>query len=295
MIVTGFAPAKINLYLHVAAPRADGLHPLDSLVAFAADVGDIVSAAAADSLTLKATGPFSAALAQEPDNLVLRAARLLAERSGIAPRAALRLDKHLPVASGVGGGSSDAAATLRVLNRLWRVNASVDDLAALARALGADVPACVHARTLNMQGVGDVLSLTDAPAFDAVLVNPRAPVATAAVYRAFDAACSAGKLDDPGLPPTSTRHAISWLRHLRNDLEAAARGVSAAVGDALDTLIDAAPGSLVRMSGSGATCFALVESAELAAQAADAIAAARPGWWVRTARLGKVDVDVVEG
>ena len=183
MTVTGFAPAKINLYLHVAAPRSDGLHPLDSLVIFA-DVGDVVDASAGDGLTLEVSGPFAAALAHEPDNHVLRAARALGAHAGIAPRAALTLDKRLPIASGIGGGSSDAAATLRVLNRLWRVNASDDDLEKIARTLGADVPVCVRAQTARMQGIGEVLASIVAPSFDAVLVNPLHCVPTGEVYGA---------------------------------------------------------------------------------------------------------------
>ncbi len=296
MIVTSFAPAKINLYLHVAAPRADGLHPLDSLVVFAADVGDAVSATDADGVTLDVSGPFASALSHEPNNLVLRAARHLAEHAGITPRAALQLDKQLPIASGIGGGSSDAAAVLRLLNRLWRVNASNDELEDLARALGADVPACVRARTTRMHGIGEALAPMAAPTFDAVLVNPLQAAPTGQVYRAFDAAGAFGVLDDRGAAPQDADDAIAWLAACRSDLEIAAQQVAPAVTDALAVMTRAAaPGALVRMSGSGATCFALVDGAVAASAMAQAVLAARPGWWVRTARLGKVDVGVVEG
>ncbi len=295
MIVSGFAPGKINLYLHVAAPRADGLHPLDSLVVFAADVGDVLTATAAESLSFDVIGPFAAALLDEPDNLALRAARLLAAHAGMEARAALRLDKQLPIASGIGGGSSDAAATLRVLNRLWGVGASVTDIEKLAEALGSDAPACVRAQSLRMQGAGAALSSVETPTFDAVLVNPLEPAPTGQVYRAFDAARGAGALDDPGAPPRDTKAAIAWLATLRNDLEGAAQQVAPVIADVLAVMLRAAPRGLVRMSGSGATCFALVENADAAAALAQAVSAARPGWWVRTARLGKVDVGVVEG
>ena len=288
MTVASFAPAKINLYLHVAAPRADGLHPLDSLVVFAADVGDWVSARAADALSLTVSGPFAATLADEPDNLVLRAARALATHAGVAPRAALQLEKHLPIASGIGGGSSDAAAALRVLNRLWKIGASDDDLRRLAASLGADVPACVRAQPVRMRGIGDELTPMTAPDFDAVLVNPRAPAPTRDVYRAFDAAAGNGAFADSG---AATR---DWLARQRNDLTDAAIQVAPAIADALSALRAAAPSALARLSGSGATCFALASDRAEAEATARNIAAAHPDWWVRTARLGAVDVAVVE-
>lgn len=292
MIVTAFAPAKINLYLHVGAPRADGLHPLDSVAAFAADVGDFVTAAPAGDLTLSVGGPFASALAGEADNLVLRAARALADAAGVAPRAALTLDKQLPVASGIGGGSSDAAAALRALNRLWRVGASDDDLERLAAPLGADVPACVRAHTVRMRGTGEALSAVVVPELDAVLVNPLVAAPTGAVYAAFDAMGLGGPLGDPGAPGVD---AFAWLARRGNDLEPAARSVAPAVSAVLDVLARAAPGAIVRMSGSGATCFAVVEDAIEAADVAHAVSGANPAWWVRTARLGGVDVTPAEG
>jgi len=294
MIVTSFAPAKVNLYLHVGAARADGMHPLDSIAAFAADVGDFVSAAPASTLTLAVRGPFAAALQGETDNLVLRAARALAAAAGVEARAALQLDKQLPVASGIGGGSSDAAATLRVLNVLWRVGASDEDLERIATPLGADVPACVRARTVRMRGMGQALTPSAAPPFDAVLVNPMAHASTREVYRTFDAMQLGGALADPGEPPAQPADALHWLARRGNDLEAPARVVVPAIGDALDLLARAAPDALVRMSGSGATCFALTLDPDTALAAARAVADARPPWWVRTARLGGVDVAPVE-
>lgn len=292
MIVTSFAPAKVNLYLHVGAARADGMHPLDSIAAFVADVGDFVSAAPASTLTLAVRGPFAAALQGESENLVLRAARALAAAAGIDARAALQLDKQLPIASGIGGGSSDAAATLRALNVLWRVGASDEDLERIARSLGADVPACVRARTVRMRGVGDELTACAVEPLDAVLVNPMAPTPTASVYRLFDEMRLGGALGDPGVPPTLD--VVHWLARRGNDLEAPARLVAPVVAEALALLADAAPESLVRMSGSGATCFALTPDPDTALAAARAIADARPHWWVRAARLGGVDVAPVE-
>ena len=151
------APAKINLYLHVLGRRPAGYHELDSLVVFA-DIGDTVTARRADGLTLALEGPFAEALCGAADNLVLRAARLLADRAGVAPRAALSLRKNLPVASGIGGGSSDAAATLRALTRLWRLSLDEAELAAIAGALGADVPVCLYRRSAWLGGIGERLA-----------------------------------------------------------------------------------------------------------------------------------------
>ncbi|MDX2234633.1 MAG: 4-(cytidine 5'-diphospho)-2-C-methyl-D-erythritol kinase [Hyphomonadaceae bacterium] len=287
MAVTGFAPAKVNLYLHVGPPRADGLHPIDSLIAFA-DVGDRIEAQPAETLTLAVTGPFAPALAGEADNLVLRAARLLAAHAGVAPRAALTLHKRLPIASGVGGGSSDAAAALRVLNRLWACGASLDDLEAIAAPLGSDVPGCVRARPARMRGVGELLEPAVIAPLNAVLVNPLVPAPTGAVYRAFDAR-PAPPLDDPGRAPDDGL--IAWLRRRRNDLEGAAQTVAPAVGDVLDALRTHAPGALVRMSGSGATCFAVTDDAPALAAA---VSRRHPQWWVRAARFGAPDAGGVD-
>lgn len=286
MIASGFAPAKINLYLHVAPPRADGLHPLDSFVVFAADAGDFVSAEDADALSLNVTGPFGGALSSESDNLVLQAARALAREAGMAARAALHLEKDLPIASGIGGGSSDAAATLRVLNRLWRLNAGEDDLCAIAAMLGADVPACVRARPVRMLGIGEKLRPV-AEGFDgvAVLVNPLTPAPTRDVYRAFDALGAGRALEDlSGLPAER-----------RNDLTAAAIQVAPAISETLATLRLAAPTGETRLSGSGATCFVLLDNDFGAARRiAGDIAQQQPHWWVRPTRLGAVDVTVTE-
>lgn len=288
MALHSFAPAKINLSLHVGPPRADGMHPLHSLIAFA-DVGDVVVAEAADALTLSVRGPFAAALTESTDNLVLRAAQLLARHAGAAPRAALTLHKHLPIASGIGGGSADAAAALRVLNELWACGASETDLEALASSLGADVPGCIRSSPAWMGDTGGALSPASVPPLDAVLVNPGAPAPTGAVYAAFDRLGAFGALDDPGSPPLQPAAFVAWLAGLRNDLEAAARSVAPAIADVLAVLQACAPGALVRMSGSGATCFAVATDA---AAVAARVAAQRPHWWVRPARLGGVDVGV---
>lgn len=287
-----FAPAKLNLSLHVGPPGADGFHPLASLAAFARDVGDTVRAAPGDGVMLTVTGPFAAGLAAEPDNLVTRAAQLLAQAAGVQANVALHLDKHLPIASGIGGGSSDAAAALRACAALWRVGASSADLAAIAAQLGSDVPACLAAQTALMTGRGDALAPARMPALHAVLVNPLAPAPTGAVYRAYDASCQFGGAEHPPLPDASTG-AADWLAFLiaqRNDLTAAAITVAPAIAPALAALREAAPDALVRLSGSGATVFAAVAVAARAQATAAMMRARHPGWWIAVSELGSVDV-----
>lgn len=269
------APAKLNLYLHVVGKRADGYHLLDSLAVFAG-AGDVLHGEAADDLSLELTGPFAAGLAAEPDNLVLRAARLLAEAAGIAPRARLVLDKHLPVASGIGGGSADAAAALRLLGRLWNIQVEPAVLHAIALRLGADVPVCLDSRPARMGGVGEVLDAAPAlPAAGLLLVNPGVGVATPAVFRARAPGFSAPAAL-PGAWPDAAAMAHG-LAGMTNDLQAAAIGLCPAIADVLAAM-EAIPGCLLaRMSGSGATCFAIFATPAEAEAAADALA--RPGWW----------------
>ncbi len=267
-----FAPAKVNLFLHVTGRRDDGYHLLDSLAVFPA-VGDRLSVVPAVGLGLDIGGGFGEGLAAEADNLVLRAARLLAAAAGLNARGRLQLEKNLPVASGIGGGSADAAAALRLLARFWGVAA---DLPALAAGLGADVPVCLARTARRMGGVGGVLSNAPAlPAFGIMLVNPLLPVATAAVFKARQGAFSA-----PAHLPAAWTDVSAMVRDLSvlsNDLEAPALAVQPVIGRVLAALRAVPEVLLARMSGSGATCFALLET-PAAAQAA-ALALARPGWW----------------
>ena len=256
------APAKVNLYLHLTGRRDDGYHLLDSLVVFAG-IGDTLSAAPADTLSLHVTGPFAAGLAGEPDNLVLRAARALAAAAGVAAGAHLVLDKHLPVASGIGGGSADAAAALRLLCRLWRVAPQPAALARLAAGLGADVPVCLAGRAARMGGIGERLEPAPMlPACGIVLVNPGIAVATAEVFRARH-----GTWSEPAALPAGWDGVAAMaadLGGLRNDLEPAAIALRPVIGDVLAELA-ATPGCLLaRMSGSGATCFGLYGDAAMA-------------------------------
>lgn len=269
------AHAKVNLYLHVTGRRADGYHLLDSLAVFPA-VADRLSATLAEDLTLTVEGPFAAALAGEQDNLVLRAAARLAEAHGLRAGARLVLHKLLPIASGIGGGSADAAAALRLLARLW--NVPIPD--GLALALGADVPVCLAQAPTRMQGVGEILAPAPRlPSFGIVLANPGLAVPTPAVFRQR-AATGAG-FTPPATLPESWPDAAAMaagLAHTTNDLAEAAIALCPAIADVLAALARLPGCRLARMSGSGATCFALFDTPATATQAATRLA--RPGWWI---------------
>ena len=271
--VAEFAPAKVNLTLHVTGQRADGYHLLDSLVVFA-DVGDRVSVRQAARLDLQITGPQAAALPASDDNLVLRAARLM------GGQAAIMLEKVLPVASGIGGGSADAAATLRALTRLGR---ALPD-AAQVLTLGADVPVCLRGEAVRMQGVGEVLSpVPELPEAWLVLVNPGMGVVTPQVFRGL---VRKDNPPMPDLPPLPSAAALAaFVAQMRNDMEAPALALAPVIGTVKSALA-VQPGCLLaRMSGSGATCFGLFADSKSARAAAQAVQAAQPGWWVAPARM----------
>ncbi|HEX6376666.1 MAG TPA: 4-(cytidine 5'-diphospho)-2-C-methyl-D-erythritol kinase [Allosphingosinicella sp.] len=253
------AYAKLNLALRVRGRAADGFHDLDTLFAFAED-GDRLAVTEGDGISLCVTGPFAGDLGDGEDNLVLRAARAL----GGGRHAALILDKRLPVAAGIGGGSADAAAALRLLVRWWGLGVAEAELVALARGLGADVPACLVSRTVRGTGRGDVLEPVESEWAGApvLLVNPGVPLSTSQVFGRWKGLASDG-----------------------NDLQPPALELAPVIGEVLERLRDRPGAGLVRMSGSGATCFGLFES-EAARDAADsAIAAARPDWWRLATRL----------
>ncbi|MBO6718957.1 MAG: 4-(cytidine 5'-diphospho)-2-C-methyl-D-erythritol kinase [Rhizobiaceae bacterium] len=282
--VTRLAPAKLNLALHVTAKRTDGYHDIDSLVAFA-DFGDRVTVSPAEADAFIVTGHYAPMVPIDEGNLVLAARDLLRAQAGAerASPACITLEKNLPVASGVGGGSSDAAATLRALKALWDVEADLDRLAVAALPLGADIPMCLAGRPLHARGVGNVINPLEAfPDVDAVLVNPGLPVSTPAVFGALE------KRDNAPLPcPHDFADAAALVRYLdatRNDLQHAAVSLCPMIADTLDAL--AANGAmLARMSGSGATCFGLFDGVGFATAAADAIRRAQPGWFVEACRI----------
>jgi len=277
------APAKINLYLHVVGRRADGYHLLDSLVAFA-EPADEVSAEPAPELSLTLRGPYAAALGDAPrDNLVWRAAEQLAARAGRPAAAALTLVKNLPVASGIGGGSSDAAAALKALAALWRLGPASIDLAALAATLGADVPVCLGARAAWLGGIGgEVEPAPGVPPVTALLVNPGIALPTPAVFKA-----RRGPFSSPArfAMPAATADLIGLLAARRNDLTDAAVSLVPTIARVLERLAGLEGALPARMSGSGATCFALFAAPEAAAAAAARLRAERPEWWVAAGRL----------
>jgi 4-diphosphocytidyl-2-C-methyl-D-erythritol kinase len=278
------APAKVNLFLHVLGRRADGYHRLDSLIAFAA-AGDRIEIAPASDLSLAIEGPFASGLSAGEDNLVLRAARALATvAGGQVPGAAIRLVKNLPVASGIGGGSSDAAATLKGLNAFWRIDAGDDVLARIGLTLGADVPVCLFGRPARVSGIGETIAPAPTlPPFGVVLVNPGIPVPTAAVFKALAGRYSG---EAPALPMmSSARDAALWLGQRHNDLAGPAITLAPAIREVLDRLGAARECLLARLSGSGATCFALFADAAAAVTAARDIGASQPSWWVTATRF----------
>ncbi len=282
--ITRFAPAKLNLYLHVTGRRPDGYHELDSLVVFL-DVGDRLDVEAASLLRLDVRGPNAEALAAEDDNLVLRAARALAGRMAGGVRGAdILLTKELPIAAGLGGGSSDAAATLRALAQLWGCDITEDALAALALRLGADVPACLQAKPLRLLGVGERLEEVPAlPDFHVLLVNPGLPLATSSVF-----AARRGSFSGPVSLPAVFEgfdHLLSVLAATGNDLEAPACAMQGEIAAALAALRRLPEARLVRMSGSGATCFALFAERVGAEDAATRLRIEHPNWWTRAAGL----------
>ncbi len=280
------APAKVNLALHVTRRRADGYHDLESLIVFA-DVGDDLEAAPAAEDSLVLSGPFSQALGTGPTNLVLRAAEAFRARwPHLAPPGlALHLTKNLPVAAGIGGGSADAAAALRIMAALSPEPVPVADLADLAASLGADVPACLLSRPLVARGVGEILSpLHDFPSLHIVLVNPLIPVITADVFRRLRAH---DNYPLPALPEPLTRPAQLglWLSETRNDLQPPAVKLVPEIGLLIEELAETPGCMIARMSGSGATVFGLFGAEGQAHEAASLIRKSHPDHWVAAAPL----------
>ena len=273
---TAFAPAKINLTLHVTGVRDDGYHLLDSLVAFAA-TGDRVTVREAEETRLTVTGPRAGGVPTDGSNLVLRAADLLP-----GPPVAITLEKHLPAAAGIGGGSADAAATLRALARL---RGTAPPAPEEALRLGADVPACLVARPCRMSGIGEeIAEVPPLPPVWFVLANPGAPVATPEAFGAL------GRKDNASMPPElphwpDAAAFARWLATQRNDLEDPARVLAPAVGVVLSRLAATEGCLLARMSGSGATCFGLYASAPEAEAAAASLRGMHAGWWITATGL----------
>ena len=287
-----YAPAKVNLFLHVGRPGGDGRHPLDSLVVFAGEeAADILTVEPADDLGLVAGGPFAGYCGPNTDNLVLLAARALKAHAGVTSGAHFALEKNLPASAGIGGGSADAGAALRLLCALWGIERK--QAGTIAPGLGGDVLAALGNVPCRMRGDGNrVEPVAGLPPIAAVLVNPGVACATGAVFDAFDrAGAGAGFAETPELPDfghgtDGALALIKWLGVLRNDLEPVAAGCAPEIGELLAEMTALEGALLVRMSGSGATCFALFADLSAARNAAAQVAADHPGWWVRATTLG---------
>ena len=278
-----FAPAKINLFLHVGARRPDGYHDLESLVAFA-DTGDELSFHRAKEFSLALGGPFAGELPADDTNLVLRAARTLSSSTGLNVAARILLKKNLPVSSGLGGGSADAAATLRGLVRLWGARVSASALQTIAATLGSDVPVCLASSPSWMDGRGELISpAPDLPQTWVVLVNPRIAVSTSAVFAALKDRTGVGGPKTMGWKTQSAL--VDFLKRQVNDLEPPARLAVPAIGEALNALTSTEGALLARMSGSGATCFGLFGEESEAAAAAARLSESHPQWWVKATLL----------
>lgn len=277
------APAKVNLTLHVTGQRADGYHLLDSLVAFT-EAGDLISAQPANDMTLTVSGPFAQGVPTDESNLILRAAHLLRRKRGVIAGAQISLEKHLPHAAGLGGGSSDAAAALKLLAALWDVEPLPVDAPEVV-ALGADVPVCLQGPApARMRGVGDLLSpVPRLPDCALVLVNPKVAMPTGAVFEGLALKENAPMAE---LPEALTFEGFAeWLRAQRNDLQEPAMDVAKEVQSAIDRLNRIPAVAFAGMSGSGATCFGLVRNMADARHAARVVQVAEMSWWVTPAAI----------
>jgi 4-diphosphocytidyl-2-C-methyl-D-erythritol kinase len=278
-VITEHASAKINLFLHVGEKRADGFHPLQSLAVFTA-AGDELTIEENPALSLAIDGPFADGLQGEGDNLVLRAARVLKEEKNGSQGAKLTLTKNLPVASGIGGGSADAAAALRGLNALWNMDKDQAGLCDIAAGLGSDIPVCVASAPSFMEGRGEILRpIVSMPRIPLLLVNPGVAVPTRDVFAALKARSGA----EMALPQgrfSDTADLLRFLDTTRNDLEAPALMLAPVIGEVLAAL-PALPGALLaRMSGSGATCFAIFADDDCSERAARMLKQTHPDWWI---------------
>ena len=286
------APAKINLYLHVTGRRPDGYHLLDSLVAFT-EHGDRLTAEPSDDLSLRIEGPFADGLDGGAENLVLRAARALQDASGFRGGAALTLEKNLPVSSGIGGGSADAAAALRLLGRLWRLDVSDARLADIGLPVGADIPVCVAGAPSRMAGIGDIVEPVDPlPSCGVLLVNGGEGVSTPSVFAARQGAFSTPVA---WRTPDDFEDCVTELQTLTNDLASAAQAVSPVIGEVLASLERAEGCALARVSGSGGTCIGLFGDTGLANRAAAKIQAEHPQWWSVATRFRKRRPEIAPG
>lgn len=284
-----FAPAKINLFLHVGERRPDGYHDLESLAAFA-DVGDELCFRDSGETSLEIHGPFADGLAGDESNLVFRAAVAMSKGFGTTRGAHIVLEKNLPVSSGIGGGSADAAATMRGLSQLWGINADTKTLRTLAESLGSDVPVCVASVPSWMEGRGErVTEIPNLPGLSVVLVNPGVEISTSEIFAALKQRRGVGIRRPPAF--ATTNELLEFLRATTNDLEPPAGAVAPIINETLDALRSTRGVELARMSGSGATCFALYQDMAHASAAVSTLNRAQPGWWARKASFYSLNAD----
>ena len=291
-VLSDEACAKVNLTLRVNGRRTDGYHDLESVVAFA-DCADRLTLTPGSNLDLKMLGPLAQACGDTSDNLVLKAARLLGERVPDMKAGSFSLDKVLPVAAGIGGGSADAAAALRLLSQLNGLALDDSRVIEVARLTGADVPVCVNSRGCVMTGVGETLQPLNLPKMPCVMVNPGVPVATKDVFAALglrkgELRVSAGDVLLQKPWPDAEASLEDWVEALAassNDLEAPALRVQPVIGEVISALNATNGAWLSRMSGSGATCFAIYENTADAGRAAEKLGREHPGWWVHAGTL----------
>ncbi len=284
-LVKELARAKVNLALHITGQREDGYHTLDSLVVFP-ELGDLVTVKPAPQLSLEVSGEFAEKIQDAPaNNLVYKAAQMLSEHVPASSSALIRLEKFLPVAAGIGGGSADAAATLRALAKLWGASPSPSDLSKLSLNLGADVPMCLEEKPARIRSIGEVIEpVNEFPTGAMVLVNPMIEISTPAIFKALE------KKDNSPLPEMpaefeNMKALANWLKTCRNDLQKPAISQAAEISEVLDLLASQPETLLARMSGSGATCFALCETLEAAQKIAAHLHEIRSNWWIKTARI----------
>jgi 4-diphosphocytidyl-2-C-methyl-D-erythritol kinase len=282
IVLREMAAAKINLYLHVTGKRADGFHELDSWVVFA-DIGDTLEVAKADTLSLVVEGPYVAGV-PERDNSVLAAARVLIAAYGVTEGASITLHKRLPIAAGIGGGTADAAATLRLLVRLWNIKVTDAELQAIGATLGSDVPACLRASSLYMNGVGEQITLApEIAGWEAVLVYPGTSLSTQEVFARFSQRFSSAMRHPKAF--ATVEAGTQFLQQAKNDLQPIATELRPVIGDVLAALEVQQGCLLSRMSGSGTTCYGIYNTKENAQNAALVLANAYPEWWVQETKL----------
>lgn len=276
-------PAKINLFLHVLGNSSNGYHELESLVAFT-EVGDDLLIEPADKLTFALKGPFSNKLLLNESNLVVQAAQLMGKGFKSLPGAKITLEKNLPIASGIGGGSADAAAVFSALNVFWRIGKTNKELAALGLSLGADVPVCIYGKTAFLGGIGEIIEpAPELPSMGVLLVNPNLSLSTASVFSSFDSAFS--KANNKIESWLNLQNFITYLQEKRNDLELSAKRLAPEINEVLNVLENEPNCLLARLSGSGATCFGLFSSSDGAKKGKQSISQKHQEWWVRDTKF----------